>query len=232
MLPKKAVVLNDSDDDDVIKTTPERFKKKIKTAKQIILSSDSEDDRAARHLGKRPKKLSPTKAPKEKLNLTSVDAYFGNKPVQMSKVVTAPQKDDVPRDTKLKKKRTRNQESAIHGDKNFDKTLKNLDNSKSKKIKNPEIGVHNDVDFDKTLQELDDDDLINNMDILDKTIDEASHQNVKDVQEFQQGSKEDSLNQWEIPDEGRIQYHDKANMSKSSKKRQRNDSDGKQYIFF
>lgn len=53
---------------------------------------------------------------------------------------------------------------------------------KRKKNQKPktEIGVHDDEDFEKTLLELDDDILLQNADILDKTIEEALQKNGTD----------------------------------------------------
>ncbi|KAJ8977518.1 hypothetical protein NQ317_017136, partial [Molorchus minor] len=84
------------------------------------------------------------------------------------------------------------------------------DNKKKKKKPKTEIGIHGDVDFEKTLLDLDDDLLVDNMDILDKTIEEAW----QNKDENRRHSQNDS------------QIAEDSTPSKSNKKRQRKNSGG------
>lgn len=133
------------------------------------------------------------------------------------------------------KKKSRNPELGIHADPNFDKTLENLDKKtskrKKKKLKSPELGIHGDADFEKTLEELDDDDFVNNLDILDKTIEEARNtcENKNAEKNVKEGSsKENSPNkEKKYPEKSKLTVKDSTpEVSKTNRKRQRSDTEG------
>lgn len=178
----------------------------------------------------------------------NVDEYFGDKSVKMTWAKTPPKEEQISKVTKEisnKSKNIKNPELGIHGDKDFEKTLKELDTpSKSKKrkkkAKNPELKVHGDENFEKTLEELDDDYLINNLDILDKTIEEATHNvEVKGKADKNRGNKdglkENSPTKKGVNENQSI-IKNAPDVPKTEKKRQRNTSEdgGKKshYIFY
>ncbi|CAH1183179.1 unnamed protein product [Phaedon cochleariae] len=137
--PKKPLI--DSDDEDIIISTPEKTPKSSKR-KVHRISSDSEDEKKKKNT---PKK---SKIKEEKLKPVNIDEIFGNKPIKQSKVEPLP---------------------IVEHKEETNKTRK----GKKKKKGNPEIGIHGDNEFEQTLLELDDDFLEGNVDILDKTIEEA-----------------------------------------------------------
>uniref|UniRef100_A0A6P7FBV7 Replication factor C subunit 1 n=1 Tax=Diabrotica virgifera virgifera TaxID=50390 RepID=A0A6P7FBV7_DIAVI len=94
----------------------------------------------------KPKK--PVKDP-TKLKPINIDDVFSSKPIQQAKIKELPKGEAV---------------IVEHKDKSH--------KHKKKKTKT-EIGVHEDEAFEKTLMELDDDLLADNLDILDKTADDA-----------------------------------------------------------
>lgn len=147
--PKKSkLAIIDSDDDDVIESTPEKSQQKVHVSKRkgIVISSDSEEDSKQKA---KPLKKSKNKDT-EKLKPINIDDVFGNTPIKQkqSKV----ESNFVIEDDKSKSSEKRKK--------------------KNRKLKT-EIGVHNDEDFEKTLLELDDDVLLQNAELLDKTIEEA-----------------------------------------------------------
>lgn len=202
---KKAVVIDSDDDDDVIKPTPEKnikvVSKNSSKRKVQVISSDSEDEK--------PKKKSPlknTKGNEPKLIPITVDEYFGDRIAKMSKVVTPPKEE--PKEVVQKK-------------------------SNKKKRKNPEIGIHVDKDFQKTLEELDDDDFMNSIDVLEKTFEEATQKIYKDKDDKNKkegSSKENSPNKVNGKEIFTIKNasdkKESPEVSKTDKKRQRNDSEG------
>lgn len=220
---KKPIVIIESDDEDVVEQTPERpIAKQLGKRKIKVISSDSEDEKPK--IKKSPAKKS--KENEEKLIPISIDDYFGDKPIKMSNIPVQPEKksDEIEMKVKSrKKKKSKNPELGVHGDSDFDKTLEILDKDESKKSKHKskhsELGVHGDKDFEKTLEELDDDDLINNMDILDKTIEEATKKEIP---------KENLSNQSK---KATIDSNSTPTINKNGKKRQRKDSEGKENKF-
>lgn len=163
--PKRARKLIDSDDDDVVEVTPEKNSSKTlhQTKRKVqVLSSDSEDEKSKKK--KTPeKKKTPIKKQKqieEKPKLRPVNLDVLNKPVKQSKVEYVPKPE------------------TSKQDKDIDKKAKKKDGNKSKNKKNTEVGIHDDANFEKTLEELDEDSddtiLLDNLDILDKTIEFAS----------------------------------------------------------
>lgn len=213
----------DSDDDDIVKSTPDR---RVKTTKKTVLtkrkvkliSSDSEDEKIT---GKSIKK-SETK--EHKMVPTTVDDYFRDEPV-IVKWQCEPSVADSNKEIKTNfTKASDHNEFGTHADNDFGKTLQNLDKEpKLKKIKHKskksELDVHGDKYFEQTLEELDDNDLINNLDILDKTIEEATQElNAKEKNEEKLSNK--------ISKEGseKSQYECISVDLAIMKKRQRNDS--------
>lgn len=142
---KKPVILDS--DEDVIDPTPEKNKKQMAKKRKIhVLSSDSEDE------SNKPKLLEG-KGKNGTSNLKPVDSLknvFGDAPVKQAKVVpmTKSQKNDTA--TSAGKPKNKKQKKVI-----------------------TELGVHDDEAFEKTLLDLDEDIFIENLDVLDKTIDEA-----------------------------------------------------------
>lgn len=145
---KKPIMIDS--DEDVVEPTPEKNRKIISKKRKIIqiLSSDSEEE-----FTNKPKQ------PKEKerngfSNLKPIDSLknvFGDAPVKQAKVVPIAKPDKIETPTT---------------------TAKKAKNKKQKKVET-EIGVHNDKAFEKTLLELDEDILIDNLDLLDQTVEEA-----------------------------------------------------------
>ncbi|XP_018567232.1 replication factor C subunit 1 [Anoplophora glabripennis] len=149
--PKKSkLTIIDSDDDDIIESTPEQSHSKVSVTKRKVIAINSDSDEDSKHKVKTPKK-SKTKNT-GKLKPVNIDDVFGNTPIKQSKVEAVP-------------------------------VIKESVEKKQKKNRKPktEIGVHNDEDFEKTLLELDDEVLIQNADILDKTIERALHKDVPNV---------------------------------------------------
>ncbi|KAJ8961288.1 hypothetical protein NQ318_008973 [Aromia moschata] len=183
---KKPRAIVDSDEE--ITETPDKTKLISSTnkRKKQVISSDSEDESKGKT--KSPPKMQKNKNTESTSNLkpVNIDDVFGNTVIKQSKVELPPET------TKIEK--TTNENGTKKG-------------KKRQKIKT-EIGVHGNEDFEKTLLELDDDVLLENVDILDKTIEEAMQNKEKKESHVKKGvrdSKENSSN-------------------KSNKKRQRKDS--------
>lgn len=141
----KSVVIDS--DVDIVEPTPEKNKKLVSKKRKIqVLSSDSEDDTS---------KPQPTQE-KSKNNISklkpvdSLKSFFGDAPVKQTKVVpvSKPEKINPPKEKERKPK------------------------NKKQKV-NTELGVHNDEAFEKTLLDLDEDILTENLDALDKSVNEA-----------------------------------------------------------
>ncbi|KAG5878665.1 hypothetical protein JTB14_015598 [Gonioctena quinquepunctata] len=187
-IQKKPKPLIDSDDEDIIESTPNKSKPKKKEPskrKVLVLSSDSEDE-AKKELQKK------AKVKEDKLRPVNIDEVFSNKPIKQSKVEPVPKKGEQHSEKKSRDK-------------------------KKKKKENPEIGVHDDDDFEKTLLELDDDLLLENVDFLDRTIDDALNKEEK----LKKSQKDDKLGICEDIS----QIKDKVE-NKPDKKRQRKHSEG------
>lgn len=140
----------DSDDNDVVESTPEKNRSKavVNKCKNAVIISDSEED-------SKQKKTSPNKTTDKHtshLKPVNINDVFGKTPIKQSKVEIVP-KINVDKSKLVEKKQKKN-----------------------RKLKT-EIGVHDDEDFEKTLLDLDDDVLLQNADILDKTIEEALQKN-------------------------------------------------------
>ncbi|XP_066154359.1 replication factor C subunit 1 [Euwallacea fornicatus] len=149
--PKQLI---DSDDEDIIESTPEKPQKKTSLKRRVqVLNSDSEEERApSTSSTKKPKKtLKLQKDSKTKLKLINLESL--QKPIEQSEVKYVAKTVEESKDNKAVKAK-----------------------KKSKKGKQPEISVHDDKNFGKTLEDLDDSNdtiLLDNLDFLDKTIDEA-----------------------------------------------------------
>ncbi|KAF7282331.1 hypothetical protein GWI33_002903 [Rhynchophorus ferrugineus] len=176
--PKKDSTIIDSDDD-IVEKTPKRTKNVSKKHKTNVISSDSEEDSK-----KTPKKLKSSHSTPDLKPLNLDDL---NKPVKQIK----PSKTENKIDLQTPKK------------------------EKKKKEKNTELGIHKNKDFEKTLMELDDDSndtiLMDNIDLLDKTLEEALHNNSND-------KAGDNLKQ-------KTYISEDEKMPKGSKKRQRKKSE-------
>ncbi|KAH1024059.1 replication factor C subunit 1 [Dendroctonus ponderosae] len=158
---KRPSVLLDSDDDDVIKGTPEKAAKVRKAKRKVkVLSSDSEDDgRSKKNASLKKQKVTDTKqenTTKPQLKPISIDSL--NQPIKQTEV-----KCNLTEDIEIGKK----PQHASQPKK-----------EKRKKPKHVELGIHEDKDFEKTLEMLDEDAddtiLLDNLDLLDKTIEEAT----------------------------------------------------------
>lgn len=143
----KRPVVNSSDEE-VIETTPVANKNKaIKFKKRKIIDSDSDDGDKKENSSKNDN-IKPGKNTKlQKVNAADI---FGSTPINQAKV---------------EKKKISN---AEEGDK---KSAEGNKNSKPKL--ETEIGIHDDPDFEQSLLDLDNDMLLDNVSILDKTIEEA-----------------------------------------------------------
>ncbi|CAH0557263.1 unnamed protein product [Brassicogethes aeneus] len=120
--------------------------KKTKGQKNIAIDSDEEI------INKTPKKTSKNK----KANVINSDSEEDKTPVKIKKQspnLKPINVSDVFKNSSIKQSKVKEK-------------LSSKDSVKT------ELGVHKDEDFDKTLQELDDDILLDNVDVLDKTIDE------------------------------------------------------------
>nr|CAH7722829.1 unnamed protein product [Callosobruchus chinensis] len=149
----KPTVVIDSDDDDVIISTPDTKVPKSKTGvlkrKLLVISSDSEEE-----VDKKRTEEKGNKKIKEQLKPVNIDDVFNDSPIKQSKIEHIPKTkiEETPKkDVQKQKKR-------------------------SKKTQKTELGIHDDTDFEKTLLDLDDDVLIENVDVLDKTIEEAMNE--------------------------------------------------------
>ncbi|KAJ8915620.1 hypothetical protein NQ315_003404 [Exocentrus adspersus] len=156
-------VIVDSDDEDVIQSTPEQnlAKKSVNKRKRIVVSSDSEDESKQKTKTTPPNKLKNNDT--SQLKPVNIDDVFGNKPIKQSKVESVA---------------TPSTETSTL--KPTEKKRKGRDGKKTRKP-NTELGIHNDENFEKTLLDLDDDVLLENVDVLDKTIEEACKQQDTDI---------------------------------------------------
>ncbi|KAK4879197.1 hypothetical protein RN001_007343 [Aquatica leii] len=186
---KKRPVI-ESSDEDVIPDTPKtkKIEKPLKKRKAQAINSGSDDDikvlkKQSKHEEKKPnlKQLKPV----------DVTSTFGDKPIKQ---------------TPVPEKRPK---SVVTPEKSKKKVQKN-EKSKAKVI-NTELGIHNDKNFEKSLLDLDEDFLIENVDELDKTIDEAlktykEETKVKNSTPLPKSVKEDSA-----------KLHDTASIPKTPK---------------
>ncbi|XP_060516743.1 replication factor C subunit 1 [Cylas formicarius] len=141
-------------DEDVVKTTPERHASKKRPTKRRpqVLSSDSDDEQVSKQKQtKSPSKKIKEAKNKDLLKPVNIEDVFKNTPVKQAKVEHG---SETPKSESTKKQ-------------------KKLSAKKFKK--DTELGIHNDKDFEQTLIELDGDDdvLLSNLDVLNKTIEEA-----------------------------------------------------------
>ncbi|XP_030754846.1 replication factor C subunit 1 [Sitophilus oryzae] len=181
---------NDDVDISMVETTPVKPQSK-KTSrikhKAYVISSDSEDDIKS----KSPEKKKAKSSHSPKLTPVNIEDVF-NKPIKQTQpeVIATEKKENVVKVTPKKPTKT---------------------NKNTKK--NTELGIHANKDFEKTLMELDEDSddtiLLDNMEMLDKTIEEA----------LLEGNKEGSTSV--IKD----QTHEDKLKEKFSKKQQRNGSE-------
>ncbi|XP_050306899.1 replication factor C subunit 1 [Anthonomus grandis grandis] len=163
--PKKPVKILDSDDEDIVENTPEKtaVKQPVKRRAHVLSSDSEEDGKAKKKSSKSPsqkakgsssekKKAQSKKDEKPNLKkLKPVDIDFFNKPIKQTQVKQM-QKEDKS-SSKDEKTKIAINEGRIHNDKAFEETLKHLDED----------------DGDDT----DDTILLDNLDLLDKTIEEA-----------------------------------------------------------
>ncbi|KAK9869471.1 hypothetical protein WA026_003226 [Henosepilachna vigintioctopunctata] len=150
---------SDSDDSNVVCATPDTHVK-AKKRKLQILSSDSEDDVSSAKCKIVQKDLKKKDVAHEKLKPVSIADIFG-KEVKQSKISTK----NISQNLKVSEK-------VISTKKN-----------RGIKKKTTELNVHEDKDFEQTLIDLDDDDdeiFLQNEEILDKTIENATQKNLTD----------------------------------------------------
>ncbi|KRT81463.1 AAA protein [Oryctes borbonicus] len=149
---KRRAITIDSSDDEIIAASPVDVKQKvtIKTKKRKIIDSDSDDESKKTKANKES-----TKPERNKLQKVNAADIFGSTPIKQ---------------TKVEKKET-------HHDKSSEKTplVKHKTKSKAKtplKLET-ELGIHDDPEFEQVLLDLDNDILLNNVNALDKTVEEA-----------------------------------------------------------
>ncbi|KAL1493979.1 hypothetical protein ABEB36_009657 [Hypothenemus hampei] len=205
---KKPTVLIDSDDDDVVKNTPDKPKKAPTQSKRRlhVLSSDSEDDSK-----KKPK--SPAKKPKLSLKKLGEDKKHNLKPVDLNSLSIPIKQSEVKHVPKPKteEKKTNEKPKA---------------KSKNKKNTQSESKAHENKEFERTLKELDEDSgdtiLLDNMDILDKTLEDAT-QNVIEKQSKQ--DRNEKSKDIQIEKKNNHLKEPAANTPKKAEKRQRKSSE-------
>lgn len=148
---KKRAIVIDSSDDEVIEASPVQAKKTIaiNTKKRKIIDSDSDGENKGG-------KVNATSAKNEKnTKMRKVNAadVFGSTPVKQAKV--------------------EKKEHSTSND-NIKKESHNKDKNKKKTEKlETELGIHDDPAFEQSLLDLDNDILLDNVNVLDKTIEEA-----------------------------------------------------------
>lgn len=148
---KKRAITIDSSDDEVIAASPAEVKKKVitKTKKRKIIDSDSDDEN-------KTVKANKASIRDEKHSLKKVNAadVFGSTPVKQAKL----------------EKKDRGAEKDV---KTYSDNKKNKHNAKTHPKLETELGIHDDPEFEQSLLELDNDLLLDNVSVLDKTIEEA-----------------------------------------------------------
>lgn len=134
----------------MIEKTPKKIKKVLKKNKTNVISSDSEEDTKTKKIPKKMKTTSTSTVIKP-INIDDL-----NKPVKQIK----PFKNENKKDLQISQK------------------------EKGREEKNTELDIHKNTDFEKTLMELDEDSndtiLMDNIDLLDKTFEEALHNDNED----------------------------------------------------
>lgn len=157
-----------SSDEDVIECTPEKpkpTKSKSKKRKVQVISSDSEEEKYTKPCKDNITNTNKNHTIGKKLKpLTTLEDIFGKAPVKQTKIDNA-----VPKGS---------------NDKQEVKTTKQKKDKSpiSQSVPNTELGISGDPLFDKTLLDLDEDLFVKNLDVLDKTIDEAlSNKNSEEI---------------------------------------------------
>lgn len=203
---KKSHRILDSDEEDVVVATPEQKKKKKreKRLKVEIISSDSEDEPVPKKKRERRLKAeiissdsedesTKTKVPQKvknvepKLKPVNVADIFKSSPIKQSKVEVLRTPEVKPVEKKSKKKK-----------------------------QDAEKDVHKDSSFKQTLEDLDDEIFIQNMDILDKTLEEAMQNEEKRENKSESNnqvnerkrSRNDSSSDSKTPKKKKIQHAD------------------------
>lgn len=124
-----------------------------KKRKLQVLSSDSEDEGSSKKQEKKKQQNDSKEVQKNLKPVSSLENAFGCGPVKQSKVEKVAPSEKKTEETQKPEKRSK---------------------SKKQKTKNTELGIHKDEAFEKTLLDLDDDLILENLDALDRTIEEAT----------------------------------------------------------
>ncbi|KAF5269164.1 hypothetical protein FQR65_LT02464 [Abscondita terminalis] len=155
--PKKRPVIVESSDEDVIPETPKSKKTEKAVKKRKISDSDDDGKRNSKKSNKRDTKTTNS------INLKPVDisSVFSDAPIKQTPVPEMKQKIIISPE-QIKKPRSKK------GEKNRKKGVET------------ELGIHNDANFEKSLLDLDEDFLIDNVDELDRTINDSMKAEVKE----------------------------------------------------